>query len=452
LEIIPKLEMNVSNKISDRLPASGLERRSVNRPIRFWEMAAVTVFLTFLTVLIFSILIVQWNQKTLYLEKIQTGKSILIHLANNAAIPLLQEDTLTLNSFVKGTNKEEFLYAVIVDSKNIIKAHTDPAKIGAAFKESATTGEVIRDGKITQAKYMLPTGTQVLNLSRPVLYMDKIIGTMQLGLSLDLINGKIKKETFSLIREIIPWGLLMLVVAAGVSIFLSIRLHRSMERWRGIETEAGRGQPLQEGSFSPKTLNGFIKAGSMEDPSQVTRNHVTVFFAGIKGFKAYANNKSVEEVLKDLNEYFTIATQCILDHGGHIDKFLGDSVVGVFGYPPLQTDPSQRAVKSAIAMLKELQIAGKNGNQLLDKVGIGISSGVVLSGHISTPPVAEYTSIGESFREAYLLNVIAGPGEIVLSKEVYQIVKSFVVGEPLPPREIMQKTEPWENFRLRYFQ
>ena len=43
----------------------------------------------------------------------------------------------------------------------------------------------------------------------------------------------------------------------------------------------------------------------------------------------------------------------------------------------------------------------------------------------------EYTSIGESFKGAYLLNMMAGPGEIVFSKEVYQTVKSFVSGEPL---------------------
>jgi len=431
-------------------PTPGQEKRFTHRLTRFWEIAAVTVLLTLITVLIFSFLTVKWNQKTLYQEKIQTGEIILSHFANNTAIPLLGDDTLTLNSFIKETgNREEFLYAVIVDSKNVIKAHTDPAKIGAAFKALATTGELIRNENITQAKYILPTGIHVLNLSKPILYMDKIIGTVHLGLSLDFINGIIKKETLSLIQRIILWGLFALVMALGAAIFLSLRLRRSIARSSWLETDKGRGQPLQGGSFSPKTLNGFIKDENMEEPSQVTRNHVAVFFAGIKGFKAYANTKGVEEVLKDLNEYFTIATQCILKHGGHINKFLGDSVVGVFGYSSLQTDHTERAVKSAIAMLKDLQIAGKNGNQLLGKVGIGISSGVVLSGHIGTAPVTEYTSIGESFREAYLLNVIAGPGEIVLSKEVYQTVKSFVVGDPLPPREIMQKTGPWETFRLR---
>ncbi len=446
--------MSVSNKISDRLLfTQGQEKRSANRLTHFGEIAAVTVFLTFLTVLIFSLIIVKGNQDTLYLEKVKMGKIILNHLVNNATIPLLEDNTLTLNTFIKETkNMDEFLYAIIIDSKNIIKAHTDPTKIGVAFQELETTEELTKNGNITQVKYILPTGIHVLNLSKPVIYMDKIVGAVHLGLSLDFINGMIKKETFSLVRKILLGSLFALVMAIGTAIFLSVRLNRSIVRPLLVEPDTGQGQPPQGRSFPSKTLDGFIKTENMERSTKVTRNHVTIIFAGIKGFKAYANTKGVEEVLSALNEYFTIATKCIMEHGGYIDKFLGDSVVGVFWHSPLQTDQTERAVKSAVAMQHVLQTASQNGNQLLCQVGIGISTGVVLSGPFGTLGNQEYTSIGESFKGAYLLNMMAGPGEIVFSKDVYQTVKSFVAVEPLPPREIMQKTGPWENFRLRNIQ
>lgn len=446
--------MSVSNKISDKgLSIHGQEKRSANRFTRFWEIAAVTVFPTFLTVLIFSVFIVQWNQDALYLEKVKTGEIILNHFVNNATIPLLEDDTLTLNTFIKETkNMEEFLYAVVVDSKNIIKAHTDSVQIGAAFKELENAEEITKNGNITQAKYILPPGIHVLNLSKPVIYMNKIVGAVHVGLSLDFIKAMIQKETFSLIRKIFFWGLSALMLAMGAAIFLSRRLNRSLSRPLLVEPITGQGQQPHGGAFPKKTLDSFIKTENTEKLPLVTRNHVTVIFAGIKGFKAYANTKVVEEVMDDLNEYFTIATKCILEHGGYIDKFLGDSVVGVFGDSPLHTDHTARAVNSAVAMLKSLQNASKNGNQLLGKVGIGISSGVVLSGYIGTADFKEYSSIGESFQEAYLQHVMAGPGEIVLSKDVYLTVKSFVAAEPLPPREIMQKTGPWENFRLRDIQ
>jgi len=454
-ENLSPIKMNVSNKVSDRLlPTQGQEKRSANHLPRFLETAAVTIILTFITVLIFSFLFIRWNQDTLYFEKVQTGKIVLNHLVHSVPIPLLEDDTLALNTFVKETkNIDGFLYAMIVDSKKTIKAHTDPAKIGAAFEEWVDTKNLAKNGNVTQIKYFLPTGIHVLNLSKPVMYKDKVLGAVHLGLSADFLNALIKKQTLFFVRKIIFWGLFALAMAMGAAIFLSWRMKRSIDRQVGIEPAAGIRPPLQRGSFPREALDGGVmETGNIEGPLKVTRNHVTVLFAGVKGFKVYANTKVVEEVLNDLNEYFTIATKCILEHGGYVDKFLGDAVIGVFGNSPLQTDHTERAVKSAVAMLKVLQNASKNGNQLLCKVGIGICSGVVLSGYIGTPDTKEYASIGESFKGAYLLNVMAGPGEIVLSKDVYQTVKSFVSVEPLPPREILQKTGPWENFRLRHIQ
>ncbi|MBM4330043.1 MAG: hypothetical protein FJ117_02265 [Deltaproteobacteria bacterium] len=443
--------MSAIKQFSDK-PISAPQRgkRSSSRRSRFLEISAVTILLTLLTVMVFSFFIIKWNRETLYQERAKKGKIVLSHFVNNAILPLLGDDTLLLNMLVKGTKSMDgFEYALIVDSKNIVKAHTDPTKIGTAFNEPGNSQELAQNTNIRQVKYTLPSGTSVLNFSRPVTYMDKIVGTVHLGLSLDFINAMIKKENLSLVRKIIPWGLFALVMAIGAAFLLNKRLTRSLDRSLWAEADTGQGQSFQRGSFPGKTSDSFINTANMEGPPGVARNHVTVLFAGVKGFKAYGNTKGVEEVLNDLNEYFNLATNCIMEHGGYIDKFLGDAVVGVFGSSPLQTDHIEKAVRSAIAMVKVLQKASENGNQLLGQVGIGVSSGVVLSGHIDTPDLKEYTSIGESFKEAYLLNVMAGPGEIILSKEVYQTVKGFVAAEPLPPREIMQRTGPWENFRLR---
>jgi adenylate cyclase len=181
---------------------------------------------------------------------------------------------------------------------------------------------------------------------------------------------------------------------------------------------------------------------------KIVRDHVTVLFAGIKGFRRYAERKELKEVLRDLNGYLAVVTETIVDHGGYIDKFVGDAVIGVFGHNPLQPDHTLRATRSAVAIQRALKNASTDGNQLLSKVGIGISSGVVLSGHIGSDEKKELSYIGESFKAAYTLNVMAGPGEIVISKEVYQSLAGLVSAEPLPPREMIQRTGPWESFRL----
>ena len=311
------------------------------------EIAAVTVLLTFLTVLIFGLFIVKWNQDTLYLEKVKMGKILLSHLVNNATIPLLEDDTLTLNTFIKETkHMDEFLYAIIIDNKNIIKAHTDPTKIGVAFQELETTEELTKNENITQGKYILPTDIHVLNLSKPVIYMDKIVGAVHLGLSLDFINGMIEKETLSLVRKILWGSLFALMMAMGTAIFLSMRLNRLISHPFLVEPDTGQEQSLQGGSFPSRTSDGLIKTENMGGPSRVTRNLVTVIFAGIKGFKAYAHTKGVEEVLNDLNEFFTIATKCIMEHRGYIDKFLETQSSEFLGIHPCKaTKPKSGQVR-----------------------------------------------------------------------------------------------------------
>jgi adenylate cyclase len=179
---------------------------------------------------------------------------------------------------------------------------------------------------------------------------------------------------------------------------------------------------------------------------EITRTQVTVVFAGIKGFKAYAEARDPQQVLDDLNQYLSVTTRCIVEFGGYVDKFIGDAVIAVFGNTSLWADHSDRAVSAAVAIQTVLKDTAGNGNPLLSKVGIGISSGVVLSGNLG--PEVKKTFIGESFKVAYSLNVMAGPGEIIISKDVYESVEQNVSVQPLAPRETAQRTESWENFRL----
>jgi len=349
-------------------------------------------------------------------------------MVKSAAIPLLGDDALSLNTLVKEAMiMDGLLYVIIVDDREIIKAHTDPTKIGLAYNEFKNTEKIVKDENIAYKTHILPSGVGIVNLSSPVSFGNKTIGSAHVGLSLDYINKEVRQETLSLIQSIFYVSLFIVTIVMGTALFLSKRSYRQI-----AESIL---------SWQKNPLNPFLP--------EMKRNQVTVLFAGIKGFKAYAHARDPEEVLKDLNEYFAVATRCISDFGGHIDKFVGDAVIGVFGDSPVLADHTERAVRSAVAIQQALETAGKKGNPLLCKVGIGISSGVVLSGQIGSQMKKEYTFIGESFKAAYSLNLMAGPGEIIISKDVYQLIENSVSVEPLPPSEMTQKTGPWENFRLQ---
>lgn len=416
--------------------------RPFYHPPSFIKIFAIMIVLIFFTFVASGFFILKRQKEILYLEKVKSGEMILHHFVHNAGIPLLGDDTLSLNTLIKeAMHVEGIVYTIIVDSKNIIKAHTDPAKIGTIIEGwESTEGLTNSETRVRQTTIPV-SGTRVLNLSRPVIFGNKTVGSVYVGLSLDHIQNEIRQKTFLLLQPILLLGLLVVLIVIGTALYVGMRLTRPIYEKMSMGNTFEHCMKLED--------SHHVEHRVSRQPSKITRNQVTVLFAGPKGFKAHADTRDPEEVLRDLNEYFAIATSSIVDYGGYIDKFVGDAVIGVFESALLRADHTERAVRSAVAMQHALRDASKNGNQLLGMVGIGISAGVVLSGHVGSHAKQEYTFIGESFKVAYSLNVMAGPGEIVMSRDVYQIIDKVVSVEPLPPRETMDRTEPWENFRLK---
>ena len=120
----------------------------------------------------------------------------------------------------------------------------------------------------------------------------------------------------------------------------------------------------------------------------------------------------------------------------------------VFGVPVYHKNHVLRAVSAASDMQKAFLEKRNNGNDLLQSVGIGINSGVVVSGNIGSQNRMEYTVIGDSVNLAAHLYRLANPGEIVISKSVYVHLKEILEVEPLPPQYIKGKAEPVETFKL----
>lgn len=306
---------------------------------------------------------------------------------------------------------------------------------------------------IVSATYALPTGERVLDLSKPVIFMKRTLGSVHVGFSQNVINSAVNKESFSSARSMFYLGIAMMMILIGAAFFLCIPLRRELMA-EGEALQIASGQPCEpeaaakNPAYEAADSMGGEQVGLLNPyKKKITRNQVAVLFAGIKGFKAYAEARDPQQVLDDLNQYLSMATGCIIEFGGYVDKFIGDAVIAVFGNSPFLADHSERAVSAAVAIQEALR-NGNSTNPLLSKVGIGISSGVVLSGHIGPETKKTFTFIGESFKVAYSLNVMAGPGEIIMSKDVYQSVEQFVSAEHLAPREMVQRTEPRENFRL----
>lgn len=129
------------------------------------------------------------------------------------------------------------------------------------------------------------------------------------------------------------------------------------------------------------------------------RRTMTVLFSDVRGFTAMSEKGTPEEVVSQLNEYFSRMVQVVFDHRGTVDKFVGDMVMALFGAPLDDDDHAEHAVQTALAMataLNELNLQWQSqGRPTLD-IGIGINTGDMVAGNIGSDTIMSYTVIGDA--------------------------------------------------------
>jgi adenylate cyclase len=124
----------------------------------------------------------------------------------------------------------------------------------------------------------------------------------------------------------------------------------------------------------------------------------TVLFSDVRSFTPLAEELGPQATVKLLNDYFTVMVDCIQQHGGMLDKFIGDAILAAFGLPLAHVDDVDRAVRAAISMISSLfewnQRRALAGHRPLD-MGIGINTGMLVAGNIGSPKRMDFTMIGD---------------------------------------------------------
>jgi class 3 adenylate cyclase len=126
------------------------------------------------------------------------------------------------------------------------------------------------------------------------------------------------------------------------------------------------------------------------------RREVTVMFVDIRDFTPFAEANSAEETVARLNALFEIVVPAVVDAGGHVNKFLGDGALAVFGAPNGLADHADAAVSAAV--LIQRLVVERFGSEL--RIGIGINTGVVIAGTIGGGGKLEFTLIGDTVNVA----------------------------------------------------
>lgn len=260
----------------------------------------------------------------------------------------------------------------------------------------------------------------------PLWKKDKIIGVIQL----DSIrpDNQFTDDDLELLKAI---GCQMAMVIEQASLNEQIReeerLRNRLERFHSpqvIEMILRDSKHTKEDIMEPKDLTA------------------TILFTDIIGFTRMSEKMPPREVNLMLNQFFSHMTDIIFKHDGTLDKYIGDSLMAIFGAPMEKKEDAERAIQAAKEMRQELlKMMANIEDDRRFAVRIGINTGRVVAGNIGSPNRMEYTVIGDPVNIASRLESIARANQILIGEETYKLVKSKFKMKKVGPKKVKGKAQ-----------
>jgi class 3 adenylate cyclase len=177
------------------------------------------------------------------------------------------------------------------------------------------------------------------------------------------------------------------------------------------------------------------------------RRQVTVLFADLAGYTAWGQQLDAEEVHALLEQFFDRADRIIQEHGGRIDKHIGDCVMGVFGAPIAHSDDPERAARAALAINAAIpDVSAPVGRPI--GIHIGVAGGQVVASRTGSTSHSEYTVTGDTVNLASRLTAAAEKGEILASDDTYRALAERFDCVDAGALNIKGFTEPVRAWRL----
>ena len=179
---------------------------------------------------------------------------------------------------------------------------------------------------------------------------------------------------------------------------------------------------------SPDVVNELVE-GDVDIQLGGTLKNVSVLFVDIRGFTAFSEINSPENVVGMVNRYLSLTSSSIQDNDGMIDKYIGDATMAIFGAPNELDNHALCACRAAWAMKQgsaviQKEIHDKYGVDL--QFGVGINSGDAVVGNMGSEFRMDYTAIGDTVNTAARLESNSQKGQIIISEATYQRVKDYV--------------------------
>ena len=202
--------------------------------------------------------------------------------------------------------------------------------------------------------------------------------------------------------------------------------------------------------FSPQVAELIVRGGT-GDPLASHRREVAVVFVDLRGFTAFAETSSPEDVMSVLREYHARMGALVLAHEGTLERFAGDGMMIFFNDPVLVPNPVERALRMTVAMREGMdglaRLWRERGHEL--HAGMGIALGYATIGAIGFEGRLDYGAIGTVTNLASRLCAEAPAGHILISQRVYEAAGPLVDAEPIGDLDLKGFQRPVPAYAVR---
>ncbi|MGW2548360.1 adenylate/guanylate cyclase domain-containing protein, partial [Kitasatospora sp. NPDC001574] len=236
---------------------------------------------------------------------------------------------------------------------------------------------------------------------------------------------------------------------------LGYGLTRETDRWLIEGRPQGPANDAEvycrDGATTARFLPVLAAAGHGDfrfDASAQMRRKVSMLFLDIVGSTALAERLDPEPLRQVMDRYFASCGACIAEHGGEVEKFIGDAILAAFGATVAREDDALRAVRAANGALAALagltaELSAEYQVELEARAGVCTGNVVVI-----TRPGDDFRVVGDSVNTAARLQTAARPGEVLLCADTAAMVRWQVGIEPVAPLRVKGKARPLPAWRV----
>ena len=203
--------------------------------------------------------------------------------------------------------------------------------------------------------------------------------------------------------------------------------------------------------YLPKGLTEKIL--SQKSKIEGERKQVTVMFCDMEGFTTLSEEIGPEEAYDIVDQIYELLIHKVHDYDGTVNEMTGDGIVALFGAPIALEDAPQRALRSAMAIHREMsrfsdRLKKEKENLLSLKMRVGIHTGPVVVGTVGNDLRVEFKAVGDTVNLASRMEGLAEPGATYVTEDTFKLTEGFFRFEALGEKAIKGKKEPVKVYRV----